>query len=165
MDMDIFDLAKAKKMFGGGGGKREGTAVPVGEEIERIYFNINSPQEETKAILSQLTFILTDLFPSPIYPILATTGSQFAPPIYLFAVKTGGNYRIMGCTDISVKETLFTLYSSTEGFGKGWITLFNNVPIVVSTLFTVSSGMTELMGTPIGTENEKIKNIVSITPF
>ena len=59
-------------LFGGGGGKREGTAIPVGQPVSKIYFNTNNTIEETNAILSQLTFV--DLgFGSPMCLVYANT--------------------------------------------------------------------------------------------
>lgn len=163
--MDIFELAKAKKMFGGGGGKREGTAVPVGERVEQIYFNTNSTKEETDAILSQLTYIQTDLFPYPVYPIfMLSDGGTFSQPIYLFAVNLGGEYNIRGGVDISSGET-FVIYNSREMAGNGWASNLGDVVVMTAAVFARGEGSTEFIGMPIGTENEKIKNIVSITPF
>lgn len=84
--MDIFELAKAKKLFGGGGGKREGTAIPVGEHVDRIYFNTELPVEEMRNYLSQLTYIQTPLLGAPLCALYAKPTSEYTG-IYIIAVK------------------------------------------------------------------------------
>lgn len=148
----------------GGGGKREGTAIPSEKRIELIYFNINNTKEETNAILSQLTFIQTDLLPDPLYPILASSGGSFSKPLYLFVVKNGEEYTIMGSIDIASGEA-WRVYCSEEWAGvNGWISDFS-MPCVASAVFIGGRSASEFMGMPVGAENEKIKNVLSITPF
>ena len=45
--MNITELALYKKLFGGGFGKLEGTAIKADELVEKVYFNIYNTVEET----------------------------------------------------------------------------------------------------------------------
>lgn len=176
---DIFELAKAKKLFGGGGGKREGTAIPVGQAVEKIYFNTNNTIEETNAILSQLTFV--DLgFGSPMCLVYANTIDGDVGN-YIAVSKNNGNYDIMLITSITQENgPTHTIYSSTREAGgcNGWINAEANAfyyqgaywsqRIYFSNAMEMlnnGENLTDFQGVPIGAENEKIKNVLSITPF
>lgn len=164
--MDIFELAKAKKLFGGG--KREGTAIPVGQPVERIYFNTNNTAEETNALLSQLTYMQTPLSADPIHPIFAyidPNGNGYTGKV-IYAIHIGNAYFISCATDL-INQVGDTLYS-TSGIFNGWNykNLDNTgLTCMVGAVVLNSVSLTEWNGIPVGAENEKIKNVLSITPF
>lgn len=179
--MDIFELAKAKKLFGGGGGKREGTAIPYGQPVNRIYFNTESTKEEKDALLSQLTYVDVGLA-NPVSFIYANTLNGDVGN-YIYAANDNGTYEIillMGLTAETAKQ--YTIYNSYFDSPGGWWThselaflyevnghnhgVYQTLMIPYA-MDMIDSGttLTEFMGVPIGTENEKIKNVLSITPF
>lgn len=167
--MDIFELAMAKKLFGGGGGKREGTAVPAGTVVEKIYFNTGNTKEETEALLSQLTFVETPFAADPIYPVYAQTADGDSGR-FLFVVKITGGYAIAFSESLSADETCFVFYSYYEESANGWVYMPQGVPtniLPTGVQLTGGSGLslTDFNGLPVGAENEKIKNVLSITPF
>lgn len=174
MDMDIFDIAKAKKLFGGGGGKREGTAIPRGEDVTRIYFNTHNTAEETTAILSKLTYLQTPLFEYPVNVIYATNYAETVCCIIL-AVKIGEDrYVLTEVNDIVSKNSFdffnTAIYSENGGWGEAKVKgIYGNLLDLVFaySMRVLPSGvpLTEFNGIPIGAENEKIKNVLSITPF
>ena len=47
-------------------GVNEGTAIPRGEHVDKIYFNTSLPQDETNEILSQLTYTPMPGFDGPV---------------------------------------------------------------------------------------------------
>ncbi len=173
--MNIIEYAKFKKMFGKGGGSVapvEGTAIPVGSAPGQIYFNVNNIREETDAYLSQLTYVQTDLFE---YPISLICGYLFnEKPVIVYAEQKltplGHCYAIY----CFVLDSIIELYNSA----KNDYVLYNN-GFVVEDLDLVQrcSGalvfrlkddvtvLTDFYGLPLGLENEKIKNVLSITPF
>ena len=178
--MDIFELAKAKKMFGGGGGKREGTAIPVGEVVDRIYFNTELPVEEMRNYLSQLTYVQTPLLESPLCAIYAKpTGDNTG--IFIFATIARDNEYSIECVTNIVTQEFATLYFtvSADDSGKnspsynGWQKAYRfkqsnaeeQFDIGVDSLGVFGASITDFNGIPVGAENEKIKNVLSITPF
>lgn len=180
--MDIFEIAKAKKLFGGGGGKREGTAIPRGEVVERIYFNVNNTAEETLAILKQLTYVQTPLLPFPINVIYANTADGVTGSVILAVKLDDTEYCISELWDITSEDDyiLFRPHIGTiqaAGFngwnfeykdgdsGVGYTSKYRRVGIYAMDLYTEGQPLTDFNGIPIGTENEKLKNVLSITPF
>ena len=173
--MGITKLAFAKKLFGGGGGKREGTAIPAGEEVNLIFFNLSNTIEETNAILSQLTFVQTPLLQHPIYAVYARTddGNE---GIFVIVVKMDENhYAISQISNIANATSceVFNGANSSDWRYQGWLYSVANTRYALCDL-VVSGGavmpddympITNLSGIPIGAENEKIKNVLSITPF
>ena len=177
--MNITELALYKKMFGGGGGKREGTAIPYGQPVERIYFNTENTKEETDALLSQLTYV-EGILNCPVHFIYANTLDGNVGN-FIFVMNTGTGYEITLLTALTetsgAKE--YTIYASnSDVINNGWWTngdtVFTHNSVawmqtlwVPNSMEVIHSGetLTEFMGVPIGTENEKIKNVLSITPF
>lgn len=174
--MNITEYAIAKKLFGGGGsGKREGTAIPVGVPIDRIYFNINNTPEETDAILSQLTYV-EGAFDLPVYAACAcTTDGNIGTFIAVFALdgQDAGHYSIMLFDSLTTLNQVTIYYSGAAEEGwqyNSWIKGdgFRSYPgydTTVNSLGVNMPSLTELMGLPVGAENEKIKNVLSVTPF
>ena len=173
--MDIFELAKAKKLFGGGGGKREGTAIPVGQAVERIYFNLNNTIEETNALLSQLTYVQTPFMENPLCALYANTADGDSGS-YIIAVKEGDdNYSLIEIFSLSDMDhwEFFNKRYSSDGFN-GWLGILKSEQVFGSHSVAGIGGMnvsfsgitlTDFSGIPVGAENEKIKNVLSITPF
>lgn len=174
--MDIFELAKAKKMFGGGGGKREGTAIKAGEVYEKIYFNTKLTYPEIYDIVASLNFIQTPLYSNPIYPIYANTGDGSTGTFWL-AIQGNGYYQISEIYDISNPDDGVCYWyfgGFNDGFNKtnGWrywteypISLDVSMLIAGVPIYSNGVSLTDFSGLPIGTENEKIKNLISATPF
>lgn len=167
--MDIFELAKAKKMFGGG--KREGTAIPAGQPVKRIYFNIENTKEETNAILSQLTFVQTPLMDYPLYAVYANTEDGDLGSFVYITDEGEGMYHIGVVYRIST--SIANAFYSSENYSgnyNGWLPANDSetgFPVIVGVLpvFHAGQTLTDFNGIPVGAENEKIKNVLSITPF
>lgn len=179
--MNITELALYKKLFGGGGGKREGTAIPYGQPVERIYFNTEKTKAEIDAILSQLTYVDVGLG-TPVSMIYANTLNGDVGN-YIYAANNNGTYEIillMGLTAETAKQ--YTIYNSDFDSPGGWWThselvfqyevnghnqgVYQTLMIPYAMeVIGIGTTLTEFMGVPIGAENEKIKNVLSITPF
>lgn len=163
--MDITKYAIAKKLFGGG--KRTGTAIPVGQPVERIYFNLSASALEVNECLAQLTYTDTGLYRTIAYIIYAWVDpnkSGFEGE-FLFALKLeDGSYSICYSNDILDPDATIVLYHEKWEHNRA---IVNNTIMysVVGALFTYESSVTEMLGIPVGIENEKIKNIISVTPF
>ena len=151
----------------------EGTAIPVGEPVERIYFNTNLTIEETNAYLSQLTYVQTPLADVPISLIWACVNESLDGHIF-FATDIGDNrYEIYYMN--SMANDIQVYIFSTSGWwyipltSLGANSVYPPDFLVNGMSFKVTpSGSfcpTDFQGLPIGLENEKIKNVMSITPF
>lgn len=161
----------------GGGSSVEGTAIPVGGAPEKIYFNLNNSVKQTNDYLSQLTYIQTDLFEYPIYGICGYSINEY--PIIMFARKEEvlGSLNVpivtYGIWCLTTSGNLIELYNTEEwgGENKGFKTIdfdpiqINSYGLVYCWYDDKSTPLTEFMGLPLGLENEKIKNVLSITPF
>lgn len=174
--MNIMEYAKFKKMFGGGGSPAsvEGTAIPMDYVPKFLYFNINNTPTETNAYLSQLTYVQTDLYE---YPISGICGYYLTETnmlgICAERVPDGEafNYKIHVMTTTSATE----IYDSSNEHWVEWNNGFNEANQDTYAYFSYkmmycgypmdASILTEFMGLPLGLENEKIKNVLSITPF
>lgn len=171
--MDIFELAKAKKMFGGGGGKREGTAIPVGQAVDMIYFNCHNTMDETNEILSQLTYVDIGVG-SPVYIAYAALESETSGDILaIFEIDHDAKrYQIAKITDIATAAYTAYFWGGSDNGANGWgiemeQPVLMYIPALMAGIPVISwyQPLTDLMGVPIGAENEKIKNVLSITPF
>lgn len=172
MDKDIFDLAMAKKLFGGGGGKREGTAIPAGEEVNLIFFNLANTTEQTNALLSQLTFVETPLLTYPIYAVYANTEDGNKGDFIIVVKVEEDRYNITKITNIaqSVDYPIYDTEVADDRYN-GWTVVHGGSEatygfIGASPIITKDGqSLTDFNGIPVGAENEKIKNVLSITPF
>lgn len=159
----------------GGGGSVEGTAIPVGEKVEKIYFNTNLSIEETNAYLSQLTYV-EGITNYPCYIVFANS-KGFGIGIEKQDEET---YRIFHLSFKSNGEMWFTTYFRGQWFtlvteqkyGEEYYTQLDpTLAIIPSAIFSdidggdLGSSLNDFDGFPIGAENEKIKNVLSITPF
>lgn len=177
--MNLTEFAFYKKLFGGdgGGGKIGGTAIPVGEVVDRIYFNTNNTREETNALLSQLTYV-EGIMEYPISLIYACVDENYEGDL-IYAVKFQGTtygeiYAIVYQLRLTGAST--TLFGMVDGsaFENGWMKGSESygtdghsgaVGLQFMELWKNGQPLVDFMGVPIGTENEKIKNVLSITPF
>ena len=169
--MNITEYAMFKKMSGGGGGKREGTAIKAGEVYEKIYFNTNNTSAETANILSQLTYVDAGLG-DPVYPVYANT-SDGENGTFLFIMNfQNGFYQIMEAKSISTMDgACYFINDSDHSESNGWCYWIDSpsidVPMLVAGIPVIAYGisLTDLQGLPIGAENDKLKNVISATPF
>lgn len=157
----------------------EGTAIPVGVPVEKIYFNTNNTIEQTNAYLSQLTYVQTDLIEYPLYPVYAYVRDGVLRGIAVLSM--GNNSFVIGY--VNGNGSLKVLYGDDTAH-TGWETQINNgYEYSVATDFmgnnltyaNLHNGVflelsnadfsADLDGLPVGAENEKIKNVLSITPF
>ena len=184
--MNITEYAINKKLFGGGGGKREGTAIPQGERVYRIYFNTGLPREETNEILSKLTYVQTPYFDYPANIIYALVDEALNGHI-IMAAKTPlsdgeiGHYimYLNSPFNENVRYGIVNLFSPRSDIveadvNNGWDYSLCGGDFNWGVMQTGSIGLlgysecypvTDFNGLPIGAENEKIKNVLSITPF
>lgn len=174
---DIFELAKAKALIGGGG-KRTGTAIPADAVVDRIYFNTNNTREETYALLSQLTYI-EGVTEYPVALIYACCDETYTGD-FIYALKIqhpayGYAYMINYARNLVAVNgcTLFG-YISNDAFENGWsktreYLIQDSGTAILGAQFLeltkTGQPLLDLQGLPIGTENEKIKNVLSVTPF
>lgn len=174
--MNILEYAKFKKMFGGGKGSVapvEGTAIPVGEAVGRIYFNTNLSVEETNEYLSQLTYVQTPLYEYPISVIYAEQNGDQICALFATLITTDKNdYQIMVTSDIRIEPMLlFNSRGVDRWRNNGFRVEPNDLTTYAYAVETNSIAwedyiaLTDFNGLPIGAENEKIKNVLSITPF
>lgn len=164
------------KITGGGSAKVEGTAIPVGVQVDKIYFNTNLTKEETNAYLSQLTYVQTDLHQYPIYPIYGRTVDGVTG-VFIIAVKISEefyNLTVIYNITNAVYEDIYnpsvngTVNNGWKNYTYSYTWDVNNYLGVGNVEFTYNTDgivLTDFNGLPIGAENEKIKNVLSITPF
>lgn len=168
--MNITELALYKKLFGGG--KRTGTAIKAGEWAEKIFFNFGNSVAETNAILSKLPFLKTPFLEFPVYVAYAAANDESGNGEFITIINAGnGVYSIVFIKSIS-DSLSDNLYLGEDGGAErynGWAGCVSNKGITYVHGGVYLSGwytpITELFGIPVGTENDKIKNVLSITPF
>lgn len=160
-----------------GGGKREGTAIPVGQHVDRIYFNTELPVEEMRAYLSQLTYIQTPLLEAPLCAIYVNTANG-QTGFFVIATKISNNdYAILCITNVANGE-FASIYGThlvdiqDQGYYNGWQKAYNfayagyvQLDLTVNSIAVNGASIADFSGLPVGAENEKIKNVLSITPF
>lgn len=179
---DIFELAKAKALIGGGG-KRTGTAVPRGVAVDRIYFNTSLTPEEVNSYLSQLTYYDSGgvIEGGQVAVIYASFDENYKGHIIFVATAEHPNYGniyfIYYRNTISGTYNEFAIftderYASEELSVNGWYgqrmeLAYSTIMFGCNLIELVPKGqpMDSLGGVPVGAENEKIKNVLSITPF
>lgn len=163
----------------------EGTAIPRGERVEKIYFNTGLSQDETNEILSQLTYVQTDFFDAPINVLYALIDEELNGHVIVaieaqLGYKTGYyiNYfnspfnenvsygtPILFSPRTDLDETIinngwyYNLYGDNYNWG-----YINSISINLLG-FPLGYPLTDFNGLPVGAENDKIKNVLSITPF
>lgn len=158
----------------GGGGSVEGTAIPVGVPVEKIYFNTSLSVEETNAYLSQLTYV-DGITAYPCYIVFANSRGfgigvekQEEETYHIFHLYFEPNGEVWRATYF--KEEWSTLVTEVK-YGEGYNTRFSaTIAVTPSVIFdfnnnSLGTSLTDFNGFPAGAENEKIKNVLSITPF
>lgn len=136
----------------------EGTFVPNEWYLEKIYFNDNLSVDEVVNTLKTLTFYQTLFLDNPIYPILFSSDGT---PV-VFAVKATVSdtdvYEINIVYDLAkqVYDRIFLSYVSGDGSTAGWHKTECEIDKEL---------INDYYGIPIGTENNKIINLVSTAPF
>ena len=153
--------------------KEKGTAIVPSKEIDRIYFNTNNSIETTNRILSELTFVQTPFLTYPIYPVYART-SDGVTGSFIIVIKTEDAYVISEVKNVQevVGFDFYNSIASDNVFNNGWIALFKDTEYGWGFVYPNSMelrvydpAITDYYGIPVGQENEKLKNVLSSTPF
>ena len=166
--MNITEYAINKKLSGGG--KRTGTAIKADQYLYKLYFNTHNSVEETNAILSKLTFVQTPFLEYPIYIAYANTVDSNYGSFIVVTDVGDGTYTIGVVTNIAEMKfvNLYTGVDYGADIYNGWV-----CPVDQETSWVVAGAyilsqyncVTDIYGIPVGLENEKIKNVLSTTPF
>lgn len=140
------------------GGSAGGTAVPNSGNVEKVYFNTALSADEIINLIKDLTYIEISGLTDRGNIILATSDYSLAIAIVYHDTSTGNSSTTfsMYVVNPAVGDLIDTIvyYDSTNGLN--WE--FNEYSIN-------SEVINDLMGMPVGVENELIKNLVSTTPF
>ena len=163
--MNIVEYAKLRKMLGGGGTPSKPTAIPTGKVVDKIYFNANLSNEQVDAYLSQLTYV--DIGVGNPLNLLYVQTSDYNGGIFVFAGKFDDGYGIFCWNTVSTQSGT-VMYTSTSGVAHDQLISGDTkvfIPYVQYDLTCEEPILNDFMGVPIGAENEKIKNVLSITPF
>ena len=142
-------LDKVENELNGYESESEPTVVPNSGMVEKAYFNTALSNEEISDICSQLTFY--DFNGINVYPIFSNNVGNNV----LFIVQNMSVFELHWTNDITDVFSS-TLIITTGNAETDWI--FNEWSLN-------DNGVNSLQGLPIGTQNELIKNLVSITPF
>lgn len=134
-------------------GTVSGTPVPNNEYIEKVYFNTSLSRQEVINILKTLPYVQTPIFQHPIYPILISSDNT---PIIMAVQILETYYEILYITDSinEIYEYIFMSYAEEE-----YIEISKESYDVNKTVIP------NFMGIEIGTLNDTLTNLVSITPF
>lgn len=144
----------------------EGTKIPIGTWVGTIYFNTGNTVAETNELLGRLTYVQTPLLPRPIYPIFAYT-SDGVTGVFIFAVDMGGGeYNITWASDLSGSSYVDIFQGQIDNVNNGFIMMGVGGITALFNGFNINfSSLSDFSGLAVGSENEKIKNVMSITPF
>ena len=127
--------------------KWQGTAVPNTGYVDKVYFNTNLSVDEVVSLLEKLTF--TDSVYFAISSDTCLLSLQFVE----------GTFAI-----VDMRSSTFIFLSSDVGFGfVGWNSDFNGLIEINSNVS--SSFVAEDTTFDVGTENNLLSQLVSITPF
>lgn len=148
----------------------KGTAVPIGKPIDKIYFNTSLSTQETINYLKELTYIQTDLLPTPIYcPFIMDTGINLSEFVAVLIAKNAQNDYSLFVVNSKLTGNGYELQGSKSIFLAigGWhLEITVGVDGSVNELNALNNpSLSDFQGLPIGLENEKIKNVISMTPF
>ena len=128
--------------------KWQGTPVPNTGYVENVYFNTALSIEEVENYLSKLSYIKTDFAKNKVSPLLCST----QPNIIIFAlVLETGNHLICTAEDLT-NGNYEIIYDYGNGFKIDVLNINNNLT-------------SELLTIPIGTQNNLLSSLFSITPF
>lgn len=131
-----------------------GTTIPNSGLVEKIYFNRNISEDEYYNLLNNsVTFIDASL--------VGSSGFSFYP---VMAYLVDGNPYIL--TFFKYSEN--TIFLDLVNFGTNEIvnSFFENSWLFFKNPYTIGTELlSDLSGIPIGTENNLLSNLISITPF
>ena len=127
----------------------KGTAVPNSGTVENVYFNTNLTNKEIDKLLSELDYV--DMEGMLTNFLLCSSNGE----VVVYAVKVISDGIVIGYGITAVSgAVLGTIFSSDGGWGE-----FNNPSVINSEV------LSEMEGTPIGTQNELLSSLFSTTPF
>lgn len=131
------------------------TQVPNSGYIEKVYFNTSLSNEQARDLLKELTYNITPFLAGvPISPLLFASDGN---PV-IFAQHLNGGYAIVVATDI-VNQVFEYAFIYDEGNSQGT----NGFEM---SEYTVNKEViAEYSGLSVGTENDKLTQLISITPF
>lgn len=139
--------------------KWQGTAVPNSGYVDKVYFNDKLSVEEIVNILSKLTYIQTPLVEEPICPVLFandTSPAMFVNTWVEDGITLYGFYIVPNINDQSTAQKVWDVYINTE-ISKF---VFNITEYIVG-----KEVINNLNGLPVGTQNNLLTELFSITPF
>lgn len=153
---------------------RDGTAIDPTKAYRCMYYNYSQTVEDTVEALSKLTYVQTPLLDYPIYAIYANT-TDGNVGYFIIATKMSETiYEISMVHEISTAGYTGFFSSNptyTVAFN-GWVLSPSSVDVKA---YFIPEGvyfsknfdycLTDFNGIPVGQENEKIKNVISATPF
>lgn len=155
---------------GGGGSSASltGTPVPVGEYVERIYFNTLKTEEEVEEVLSKLTYRDITLGGNTNKSNIVWGGTGYVTKGLCITKYTDQETDRYNIVLVQIREDhLSEGYVIYDSYG-GWkqdIMLIEDQTYAISYIIPNAESITEFMGVPIGTQNELLKDIISSTPF
>lgn len=129
----------------------EGTVVPNTGTVEKVYLNTNLSIDEVKNIIGSLTYNSSNVFEHVLY----NNASNNNDKIVINLGYSQGFYFIMDYKG----NIYFNTNPDADLDFIGWNPEFNGV-------ITINSEVADVYdGTPVGTQNDKITSLFSITPF
>lgn len=132
-------------------GYEEGTIVPNTGVVEKVYFNTNLSTTEVKNIMNTLTYNYSNVFEHVLY----NNASNSNDKIVINLAYTQGVYVIMD----NKGNIYFNTNPDADVNFVGWNPEFNGI-------ITINSEVVDVYdGTSVGTQNDKITSLFSITPF
>ena len=154
--------SQVENLSGGGGGSKAiidveelpkaswvGTTVPNTGTVENVYFNTNLTNKEIDKLLSELDYV--DMEGMLTNFLLCSSNGE----VVVYAVKVISDGIVIGYSITAVSGAVIgTIFSSDGGWGE-----FNNPSVINSEV------LSEMEGTPIGTQNELLSSLFSTTPF
>lgn len=130
----------------------QGTAVPNSGEVENVYLNTSLSVEEVVNLASQLIY-----YEDAFYVVVINSDSSL-----LLSIFKNEGYQIL-YTQNGTNEYLFTSNQFVDGDDLGFLGWNPNFTGIIELNFEVVSN-NETFG-DIGTQNESLTNLFSITPF
>lgn len=131
--------------------------IPTSGSLGSVYFNVLENPEKVLEILQTLTYTQTPYLASPIYPILVTSTGWALFAVYHDS-SDGDSYEITW-GNIATQEFEYCFYGA----------MFGGIPafagFLKKELSINSSILSSFNGFPVGTENNKLANIISATSF
>ena len=138
----------------------KGTAVPNTGLCPDIYLNTNLSVDEVKALLDTITF--TDVGDGFLYFVSLANyqDGNTTEPVQINIAKINTDYMI-AVIDSTGANVVFSSSIDIRGF-EGWLSTFNGIAEFGQFNATFTN---DFSGDPVGTENDKLSSLFSITPF